>query len=148
MKIDRAAFVIRLRATIIESGSYKTVSKISGVPKGTLENMLRGTKPSFDAVASVAHACGVSLDWLAFGDFGMPPPLRTPKILETVPEPVADETAPEAETSFVMTLPADMRDVLLREAFRLAMDETEDAQIGPFIRGFVMAASYLPAGTT
>ena len=144
MKIDRAAFIIRLRATILESGGYKKVCDISGVPKGTIENMMRGTTPSFHAVASVAHACGVSLDWLAFGDSGMPAPLWTPKV---VPEPVADQPTPEAETSFVMTLPPDMRHVLLREAFRLAMDETEDAQIGPFIRGFVMAASYLPGGT-
>lgn len=40
----------------------------TGLPESSLNNWMRGTEPKFDAMAKVAHALCVSLDWLATGE--------------------------------------------------------------------------------
>ncbi|MDN7351684.1 LexA family transcriptional regulator [Acetobacter senegalensis] len=42
-------------------------AKAAGVPYTTLRDYMNGSEMKLSAVASLARACGVSLDWLAFG---------------------------------------------------------------------------------
>lgn len=42
-------------------------AKAAGVPYTTLRDYMNGSEMKLSAVASLAGACGVSLDWLAFG---------------------------------------------------------------------------------
>ena len=64
---DRAGSIERFRSAIRQAGGYQVVSRLSGVPKGTIENLLRGTDVRISAAYAIAAACKVSLDWLATG---------------------------------------------------------------------------------
>lgn len=64
---------IRKCAEIVGSGDE--LSRISGIPRRTLENYLTGREPQASRLAAIAKAAGVSLDWLVTGDeYGRPQP--------------------------------------------------------------------------
>jgi hypothetical protein len=60
-------FAARLRAAVHSAGTLKAVSERSGIPSGTLAHYLRGREMRVGAVAAVARATGVRLEWLATG---------------------------------------------------------------------------------
>jgi hypothetical protein len=64
---DRPGAIERFRFVIRQAGGFRVVASLSGVPKGTIENLLRGTDVRISAAYAIAAACHVSLDWLATG---------------------------------------------------------------------------------
>lgn len=60
-------FIQRLKE-VIGGRSIRAAAKDWGLSFSTLNNYItRGTEPSFIAMQAIAHAEGISLDWLAFG---------------------------------------------------------------------------------
>ena len=57
----------RLREAV-EGIGIAQAARRAGVPYTTLRDYMNGGEMKFSAVASLAAECGVSLDWLAFGD--------------------------------------------------------------------------------
>lgn len=69
----KSEIAARLREAIRAAGGNQLVAAKSGVPLGTLNNMVRGvTEPKAAALGALAEACGVSLDWLVLDK----PPLQ------------------------------------------------------------------------
>ncbi len=66
---DEERFRERLREAIRASGrTQETIAGESGVSLSGLRKWLAGTAdPGWSGIARAAKACGVSLDWLAFG---------------------------------------------------------------------------------
>lgn len=65
--MDQPAVIERYRSAILRAGGNQVVARISGVPKGTINNLLRGTDVRVSNAYAIAAACHVSLDWLATG---------------------------------------------------------------------------------
>ncbi|HEY9081301.1 helix-turn-helix transcriptional regulator [Magnetovibrio sp.] len=60
----------RIRKTIRESGGNAVVAEKSGVPLRTIGNYTRGlSEPKIVSLSRIAKACGVSLDWIATGEY-------------------------------------------------------------------------------
>lgn len=57
----------RFRSAIRRAGGNQVVARLSGVPKGTINNLLRGTDVRVSNAYALAVACHVSLDWLVTG---------------------------------------------------------------------------------
>lgn len=58
----------RLRKVVRAAGNGDELSRISGVPRRTLENYLSGkSEPKSGNLASIAAATNTSLDWLILG---------------------------------------------------------------------------------
>ncbi|ECA2810360.1 XRE family transcriptional regulator [Salmonella enterica subsp. enterica serovar Newport] len=59
----------RLKSAMEESGlNYMSLSKLSGLSEATVRKYAQGKIfPGIDSAALVAHACGVSLEWLISG---------------------------------------------------------------------------------
>lgn len=63
----KESFIQRLKQ-VIGVRSVRAAAKDWGLSFSTLNNYItRGTEPSFIAMQAIAHAEGISLDWLAFG---------------------------------------------------------------------------------
>lgn len=67
VRFDRRPMIERFRSAIRDAGGVRSVAARSGVPKGTIDNLLGGTEIRFSAAYAIANACNVSLDWLATG---------------------------------------------------------------------------------
>lgn len=64
---DHGEAITRFRSAIKRAGGIQVVAKIAGVPKGTINNLLRGTDIRISNAYAIAAACHVSMDWLATG---------------------------------------------------------------------------------
>jgi hypothetical protein len=64
---DPEAVVGRFRTAIRRAGGNLAVARLSGVPRGTINNLLAGTDVRLSAASALAAACRVSLDWLVTG---------------------------------------------------------------------------------
>lgn len=129
----------RLRTAIRRKGSLRSVVDTSGVPKGTIENILRGTKTSFHAFAAVARAVDVTLDWLAFGVEGSVD-TKHPEMPETIEEAEAEAAAPKRLRTISQKLTDEQRVAMLDAIISMALDPVEQSQIGPWVKGFITAA--------
>lgn len=66
-EVRKESFIQRLKE-VIGGRSIRAAAKDWGLSFSTLNNYItRGTEPSFIAMQAIAHAEGISLDWLAFG---------------------------------------------------------------------------------
>jgi hypothetical protein len=65
--LDQEAMIERFRSAIRRAGGNLVVAQRSGIPKGTINNLLRGTDVRISNAYAIAVACDVSLDWLATG---------------------------------------------------------------------------------
>lgn len=95
VSFDRDGAMSRLREAIRHAGTAEQIAFRSGVPKGTIDNLLRGTEVRWTAVFQIAIACHVSLDWLATG-IG----------LQNWKQFVSDEKLSETNSKSRLTLPA------------------------------------------
>ena len=69
----------RLRNAVYSAGGVRSVASASGVPVSTLNDALSGASDlRSSAMAALARACGVSLDWLMFGDEPLAPATPAP----------------------------------------------------------------------
>ncbi|MDC7788018.1 XRE family transcriptional regulator [Rhodoplanes sp. TEM] len=67
-ELTRTGLFDRLKRAVQDAGGNAFVSARSGVPLSTLNTYLAGaTMPSLAKLASVARACGISLDYLVTG---------------------------------------------------------------------------------
>ena len=67
--VDMKTIAERLKYAmdVLGLSEYK-VAEMSGVPRPTIKNFLRGdNKPRLDTMAKIALNLGLSLDWIAFG---------------------------------------------------------------------------------
>ena len=67
VSFDQASVIERFRAAIRLAGGNQAVASRAGIPKGTINNLLRGTDVRISAAYAIAAACGVSLDWISTG---------------------------------------------------------------------------------
>lgn len=70
MMYDFAPILARLKEAKRESGmTNEELARASGVSFGTLNKILSGDtqEPKLPAMMSIAHALGVSVDWLIYG---------------------------------------------------------------------------------
>lgn len=61
--------VERIKQAVKKGGGNKVVSEKSGIPIRTLGNYLGGlTEPKASAIGALCRVCGVSLQWLIYGE--------------------------------------------------------------------------------
>lgn len=65
-----SALADRIREAARELGSLNQLAEVTGIPRRTLGNWLKGTQPKPDALERIAQKTGVSLEWLVSGDGG------------------------------------------------------------------------------
>ncbi|BCK74975.1 putative phage repressor [Acetobacter aceti NRIC 0242] len=58
----------RLREAVDKGGGYNAIVRRSGVSQSSLNEYLKGRVLRIDTASRLADACGVSLQWLLFGD--------------------------------------------------------------------------------
>lgn len=58
----------RIRECAAIVGSGNELSRLSGIPRRSLENYLKGREPKAAQLAAIARAASVSLDWLITGE--------------------------------------------------------------------------------
>ncbi|HQU16665.1 MAG TPA: hypothetical protein PLO69_11260 [Gammaproteobacteria bacterium] len=152
----KASFASRLRQEVSNSGGINRVVELSGIPKGSLYNMLSGTKSNVFHVAAVARACNVSIDWLCYG--GAPeaaprPPtgqisaaevdwLRYRDAPETAPLPLigqisAADAVPTGHP--VASLTQAQRDNLLCYVIDNVLSPDADTDLRSFVLGYLEA---------
>lgn len=65
MKFDVQIVAERIRRRLGELGkTARGISLEAGRPEGTVQNILRGHKPSYDTLAAIADALDCSTEWL------------------------------------------------------------------------------------
>lgn len=85
VEINLDAALERLRSAVRDAGGNQAVAVKSGVPLGTLNNYVRGVSdPKASALAQIAYACGVSLDWLMTGAGSEPGSVLTASTVDHV----------------------------------------------------------------
>ena len=75
-------------------------AKAAGVPYTTLRDYMNGQEMKLSAVAALARACGVSLDWITFGTGEAPtqPESPVPNATQSSDTPQARANAATAES--------------------------------------------------
>lgn len=58
----------RLKDAVRKAGGYNKIVELSGVSPSTLNNYLNGREMKVSTAARIAEACGVSPQWLIFGE--------------------------------------------------------------------------------
>ncbi len=69
MPADISEVASRISAAVKKAGGTKHVSEITGIPTRTLSHYISGTaEAKASAIAQIAQACGLSADYILFGD--------------------------------------------------------------------------------
>lgn len=107
----------RIRLTAQKIGSGDELSRRSGVPRRTLENYLSGrSEPKATALAAIAAAASVSLDWLIVGQ---------------------EPRGPASSAASPVEVP------LMAKAIAVIEAETEDVNLTPVDKAQIYAEAYL-----
>lgn len=72
----------RIRECAAIVGSGNELSRLSGIPRGTLERYMKGREPRAAQLAAIARAADVSMDWLITGE-GEKQPIQSSKIISS-----------------------------------------------------------------
>lgn len=92
---DQASMIERCREAIRSAGGNQVVALRAQVPKGTLNNLLRGVNIRISGLYAIAAACDVSLDWLMTGHGPRHPQWHHPAVAEgDIPTGTVTTTTP------------------------------------------------------
>jgi len=64
------SFIHRIETLIHDTGGQSALARKSGLSLGAIQRYLKGGEPTRGALIRLAEACGVSLQWLVFGNDG------------------------------------------------------------------------------
>lgn len=83
-EVAEDGWLARVRSAVVAAGGQTSVAAATGLPYRSLNSYLTGAiEPKFKHVITIASACRVSLDWLAYGqEPGAPVDIDIPLLLE------------------------------------------------------------------
>ncbi len=61
-------FVLRIKDLVDKAGGQSALARKSGLSLGAIQRYLRGGDPSRKALVRLANSCGVTINWLIFGE--------------------------------------------------------------------------------